>query len=219
MQRALEKYDLLKLIKKNNRVQTVTCEECAKLLSWFYYCPSRFQRSLRLLEVRQHAPSAPTHTQKNLRVEPFYRTHRSRLIWSATFGEKKLYWNWGPSTSAKTHYATWWIINKIKMNLRSTLKHPHFILHTAWSRFKQTPQQWFRQRKPLPEGELCVSEVSPQRPLCFRHPYIRSRGRAAKALPNISFSRLFLCSLKCRYGTCSASFKDRERWDWSGWEV
>lgn len=77
------------------------------------------------------------------------------------------------------------------MNLRSTLKHRHFILHTTQTRFKQTPQQWFRQHKPLPEGELYVSEVSPQRRLCFQHPYIRSQGRPTKALPNISFNQSF----------------------------
>lgn len=30
-----------------------------------------------------------------------------------------------PGPSAKPHYMKWWIINKIKTNLRWTLKHPH----------------------------------------------------------------------------------------------
>lgn len=87
----------------------------------------------------------------------------------------------------QTH-TTWWIINKIKTNLRWTLKHPHYILHTTRTHFKQTPRQWFRLLKLLPEGELYVSAVSPQRLLCFQHPYIRSQGRATSVLPNISVS-------------------------------
>lgn len=95
-----------------------------------------------------------------------------------------------PGTERLCQNTPWWIINKITMNLRWTLKHRHFILHTAQACFKQTPRRWFRQCKPLPVGELHVSQVSPQRPLCLQHPYIKSGG---KALPNISFSRPFLC--------------------------
>lgn len=179
---------------------------------WFHLSPSHFLESLRWLQVTAH-PSRKKTKKKFLPNTQIKVNLICHVRW-----EKALL-RLGPCTSAKTHYTTWWIINKIKMNLRSTLKHPHFILHTTQAHFKQTPQQWFRQRKPLPVGELCVFEVPPQRPLCFQHPYIRSQGRATKALPNISFSQSFLCSLTCRYGTCSTSFKTKKRRECLGWDV